>query len=229
MYHCHTRFYLMGRQRQLFEKVKKLPLLEGFTYEFLESDRPEEELATRADVIFADLRGTNAAATAELLARWRGAGAQLILLGDRDQAAALPEELSAILARVTDIWGLPMSDTEWGFRLGRWLQGWKAAKDAWQTSQYLEAAINGSPNLIWFKTKDGIHEKVNDSFCQTVGKTKAQVQGQGHAYIWDVEQDDPACIESERIVMERRETCISEEHIQTGNEEKTLTTYKSPL
>ena len=75
MYHCHTRFYLMGRQRQLFEKVKKLPLLEGFTYEFLESDRPEEELATRADVIFADLRGTNAAATAELLARWRGAGA----------------------------------------------------------------------------------------------------------------------------------------------------------
>ena len=229
MYHCHTRFYLMGRQRQLFEKVKKLPLLEGFTYEFLESDRPEEEFASRADVIFADLRGTNAAATAELLARWRGAGAQLILLGDRDQAAALPEELSAILARVTDIWGLPMSDTEWGFRLGRWLQGWKAAKDAWQTSQYLEAAINGSPNLIWFKTKDGIHEKVNDSFCQTVGKTKAQVQGQGHAYIWDVEQDDPACIESERIVMERRETCISEEHIQTGNEEKTLTTYKSPL
>ena len=45
--------------------------------------------------------------------------------------------------------------------------------------------------------KDGIHEKVNDSFCKTVNKTKDQVQGRGHAYIWDVEFDDPACIEEE--------------------------------
>lgn len=45
------------------------------------------------------------------------------------------------------------------------------------TSQYLESAINSVPNLIWYKTKDGIHEKVNDSFCKTVNKTKAQVEG----------------------------------------------------
>ena len=86
-----------------------------------------------------------------------------------------------------------------------------------------------SPSLIWYKDKDGVHEKVNDSFCRTVNKTKEQVQGQGHAYIWDVEQDDPACIESERIVMERKETCVSEERILAGGETKTLTTYKSPL
>ena len=55
-------------------------------------------------------------------------------------------------------------------------------KDAWQPSQYLEAAINSIPSLIWYKTKDGIHEKVNDSFCRTVNKTKEQVQGRGHAY-----------------------------------------------
>ena len=41
----------------------------------------------------------------------------------------------------------------------------KERRDAWQTSQYLEAAINNVPNLVWFKDKDGIHEKVNDSFC----------------------------------------------------------------
>ena len=73
---------------------------------------------------------------------------------------------------------------------------------------FLEATINSVPNLIWYKTKDGIHEKVNDSFCRTVNKTKAQVEGRGHAYIWDVEQDDPACIESERVVMTSRRTCI---------------------
>ena len=42
---------------------------------------------------------------------------------------------------------------------------------------------------------------MSDSFCRTVNKPKIQVEGRGHAYIWDVEQDDPACIESERIVM----------------------------
>ena len=70
---------------------------------------------------------------------------------------------------------------------------------------------------------------MNASFCQTVNKTKEQVQGRGHAYIWDVEQDDPACIESERIVMETERTCVSEECVQTGSDTRLLTTYKSPL
>ncbi len=62
-----------------------------------------------------------------------------------------------------------------------------------------------------------------------MSKTKEQVQGQRHAYIWDVEQDDPACIESERIVMESRQTGIAEETIQTGEGTRLLTTYKTPL
>ena len=85
------------------------------------------------------------------------------------------------------------------------------------------------PNLVWYKTKDGVHEKVNDSFCQTVNKAKEQVQGQRHAYIWDVEFDDPVCIESERIVMESQKTCVAEETVQTGEGTRLLTTYKSPL
>lgn len=55
------------------------------------------------------------------------------------------------------------------------------------------------------------------------------MQGRGHAYIWDVEHDDPACIESEREVMESEKTCVSEEIIQTGAGDRILTTYKSPL
>ena len=102
-------------------------------------------------------------------------------------------------------------------------------RDFWQTSQYLEATINNVPNLVWYKDKNGIHKKVNDSFCRTVNKTKAQVEGQGHAYIWDVEYDDPACIESERQVMSTRKTCVSQEEIQAGGGTRLLTTYKSPL
>ena len=102
-------------------------------------------------------------------------------------------------------------------------------RDFWQTSHYLEATINNVPNLVWYKDKNGIHKKVNDSFCRTVNKTKAQVEGQGHAYIWDVEYDDPACIESERQVMSTRKTCVSQEEIQAGGGTRLLTTYKSPL
>ena len=103
------------------------------------------------------------------------------------------------------------------------------SKDFWETSHYLEATINNVPNLIWYKDKNGIHEKVNDSFCRTVNKTKEQTEGRGHAYIWNVEHDDPACIESEREVMSKRKTFVSEEIIQAGEEMRTLTTYKSPL
>ncbi len=115
------------------------------------------------------------------------------------------------------------------FRFLRWQQNFKMSKDFWQTSHYLEAAINNSPNLIWYKDKNGIHKKVNDSFCRTVNKTKEQVEGRGHAYIWDVEHDDPACIESEREVMEKKRTFVSEEIIQTGGGIRILETYKSPL
>ena len=62
-----------------------------------------------------------------------------------------------------------------------------------------------------------------------MNKAKEQVEGQRHAYIWDVEFDDPVCIESERIVMESQKTCVAEETVQTGEGTRLLTTYKSPL
>ena len=55
------------------------------------------------------------------------------------------------------------------------------------------------------------------------------MEGQRHAYIWDVEEDDPACIESELEVMRSKQTHVSEEIIHKGDSVRTLTTYKSPL
>lgn len=122
-----------------------------------------------------------------------------------------------------------MTEEEIRFRFLRWQQTYKMSKDYWQTSHFLEATINNVPNLVWYKDKDGVHEKVNDSFCRTVNKTKQQVEGQRHAYIWDVEADDPACIESERQVMEKEQTFVSEECVKAGDSTRLLTTYKSPL
>ena len=222
MYHCHVQFYLLTSREEAFRAIRALPPLEAFTHDFVVSDSLQRGPLAQADVILADLRERDAAETLAALCAGMRTDAQLILLAEQ----ALPD---AALEQVWDIWRLPITERELCFRFRRWQQAYKRTKDAWQTSQFLEETINHIPNLIWYKTKDGIHEKVNDSFCQTVNKTKAQVEGRRHAYIWDVEQDDPACIESERVVMTSKQTCVSEETVMTGGGTKLLTTYKSPL
>ena len=223
MYHCHIQFYLTGHLCKVFEIVKGMPPFEHFSHEFRESDKPEASLAKEADVIFANICGMDAREA--LCALQKDAETELIIIADKEQIMDLTDDMTAI----RDIWTTPMSDEEIRFRFLRWQQNCKMEKDFWQTSHFLEATIDNTPNLIWYKDKDGIHEKVNKSFCKTVNKTRKQVEGRGHAYIWDVEQDDPACIESEREVMSKRRTCVSEEIIKTGDGMRTLTTYKSPL
>ena len=223
MYRCHMEFYLVNCPPDVLETVQQLPPLDGFNHSFLDSNEPREALLSRADVVLAvPVAGAD---SVRALAEGMKEDARLILLADQKQAAGLGESLSL----ADELWTLPMTGAELKFRFTRWQEKQKLRLDLWQTSQYLEATINSTPSLVWYKDKDGIHEKVNDAFCATVNKTKEQVQGRGHAYIWDVEEDDPACIESERIVMEMRETRMSEEAVQTGEGKRLLTTYKSPL
>ena len=225
MYSCHTHFYLTGYHGRAFEIIKEMEPLEHFTHVFAESDSPDRALSSCADVIFADLQGMDAVEAVQTLVQDKCKEAELIVFADLKQTQALAGEMP----QLKDIWVMPMTDEEVRFRFLRWQQTYKMSKDFWETKQYLDATINHVPNLIWYKDRNGIHEKVNDSFCKTVNKTKEQVQGRGHAYIWDVEKDDPACIESERQVMSKKQTFTSEEIIQTGEGERTLTTYKSPL
>ena len=223
MYRCHMEFYLVNCPPDVLETGPQLPPLDGVNHSFLDSNEPREALLSRADVVLAvPVAGAD---SVRALAEGMKEDARLILLTDREQAAELGESLSL----ADELWILPMAGAELKFRFARWQEKQKLRLDLWQTSQYLEATINSTPSLVWYKDKDGIHEKVNDAFCATVNKTKEQVQGRGHAYIWDVEEDDPACIESERIVMEARETRMSEEAVQTGEGKRLLTTYKSPL
>ena len=223
MYRCHMEFYLINCPPGTLETIRRLPPLEAFNHSFLDSSEPVGALLSRADVILAVPSGGGDEVRA--LDQGRKASSQLILLADKELTGRLGDSLSL----ADELWTLPMSPEELTFRFKRWQEKQKQSWDLWQANQYLEALINGTPSLIWFKDKDGIHEKVNNAFCATVNKTREQVQGRGHAYIWDVEEDDPACIESERIVMETEQTCCAEETIQTGAGQRQLTTYKSPL
>ncbi|MCI8304207.1 MAG: response regulator [Lawsonibacter sp.] len=225
MYHCFVHFYLVGLERTESDTLREMPAFDHFVHMFTESAQPDTSLASRADVILADLREVDGCSVAQALAGSKRPDTQLILLASPEQVPLLTDSLP----HISEIWTPPLTQEMVRFRFLRWQQCYKQSRDLWQASHFLETTINSVPNLVWYKTKDGIHEKVNDSFCKTVNKTKQQVEGRGHAYIWDVEQDDPACIESERIVMETEKTCISEEVVQTGAGARLLTTYKSPL
>lgn len=224
MYSCHLQFCLTGKQNSVFDIIKNMAPLEHFTHEFSESEKPRKPLAAKADVIIANLQDTDVIKTLKKIISDKNEKAELILLTDKEQIALIND-----LSEIKDIWIMPMSEEEIKFRFLRWQQTCKLDKDRWQADHFLESTINNNPNMIWFKDKDGVHEKVNESFCKTVGKTKKQVEGRRHAYIWDVEQDDPVCIESENKVMKDRKTYVAEETVQSGDGTKLLTTYKSPL
>ena len=227
MYTCSLHIYFAGHPSHAFDVIKKMPSLTHFTHIFSESDEAEVSLSQKADVIIADLSHLDMRSALPIILQNRRDGVPVILLADKKQMQLLCAEPA--LKDITDIWIHPMSDEELRFRFLRWQEAYKMGKDFWETGHFLETTINNVPNLIWYKDKEGVHEKVNNSFCQAVNKTKEQVQGRRHAYIWDVAEDDPACIESEHQVMSTRQTLLSEETIKAGEETRTLMCYKSPL
>lgn len=227
MYTCSLHIYFVGHPSHAFDVIKKMPSLTHFTHIFSESDEAEVSLSQKADVIIADLSHLDMRSALPIILQNRRDGVPVILLADKKQMQLLCAEPA--LKDITDIWIHPMSDEELRFRFLRWQEAYKMGKDFWETGHFLETTINNVPNLIWYKDKEGVHEKVNNSFCQAVNKTKEQVQGRRHAYIWDVAEDDPACIESEHQVMSTRQTLLSEETIKAGEETRTLMCYKSPL
>lgn len=225
MYRCHIRFYLIGGQNAVFESIKEITPLEHFSHTFWESDEPKEETAAQADVLVADVQGTDPEEMLRTLSAYKKKEAELILIARQEQVMALGDHLSEI----EDLWLAPISEQELGFRFQKWQRNYKRRADLWQSEQFLDISMSGSPNLVWFKDKEGIHERVNDSFCKVVNKTKEQVQGRRHAYIWDVDEDDPVCIETEQGVMRSQRASTTQEIIQTGDGERILNTYKSPL
>lgn len=227
MYTCQLHIYFAGHPSRALDVIKKMPSLKKFTHIFSESDEAEASLSQKADVIIADLSHMEMQPALQTILANRHEEAQIILLADKKQMQLLCSDPA--LKDITDIWIMPMSDDEIRFRFLRWQQAMQMSMDFWETSHFLEATIDNIPNLVWYKDKDGVHEKVNNSFCDAVNKTKEQVQGRRHAYIWDVEEDDPSCIESEHQVMSTRKTSISEETIKAGEEMRTLMCYKSPL
>lgn len=230
MYHCEVCFYFVGCDDHLIQTIRTSTPPAQFTYKFEENGALSETAAGKSDVIFLNMKTAGTDDLNRLLA-CRKTGSEIILLARKDQTSALSAD---ILSKISDLWTLPLTDIEISFHFSKWLKTYKMGKDFWQCQNYLDATINGVPHLIWYKDKDGSHEKVNESFCKAVNKTMEQIEGRGHYYIWDIEPDDYAkgefiCMESEFEVMAKKKTCIFDETVKIREEMRQLKTYKSPL
>ena len=225
MYHCHIQFYLTGCLHSTYETIKKLPPLEGFTHAFFESEMLDPVLTARADVILAGIGGPESAHFLRTLTAGMKKGAQLILLADREETAGLAD----LLSHACDLWFTPMPEWEIRFRFQNWQRSYKQSKELWQNGQFLETSIDSTPQLIWFKSRDGVYEKVNSAFCRAVGKERRDVEGHTHAHVWGLTGSSLASNESDQTVMWSGMPGVFEETVRTGEGEILLTTYVSPL
>ena len=225
MYHRDINFYLIGNRCNELEIVKKMAPLDKFRHKFEESSNVEVSKLLNANVIILNLVNVDTTKLLSQVLSNKKETSQLIVLTNQEGIISLGENIW----KIKDIWLIPMLEQEIEFRFRRWQESYKLSKDFWQSTQYLEAAIDTTPNLVWFKNKDGVHEKVNNSFCNIVNKSKQQIEGKRHAFIWGVDEDDPACIASEEEVMLHRKALSTKEFIRTGEGEKEFDVYKAPL
>ena len=149
-----------------------------------------------------------------------------ILLADNPDPSILPAEC--------EFWPLHESDTLRIRRFETWIRHFSDQFNSWLYQNFLMATIDMLPDMIWYKSADGLHWIVNHAFESAVQKTREQIRGMGHNYIWDVSSEDCGksefrCLESEKEVMEKKRLCIADEHVKMADGMRHVLTYKAPL
>lgn len=228
MYHCRLVIALFSADPLLEERSRRIAPPERFELVFDVRRTFRPETLREADVVILDLP------VRERFRELRGLckrGALLIPCMEAERLAQLGE---ADLEAVDDVWPSPLPPAFFAVALRRHLDALKARKDARLTQTWLDTAIDSIPDLVWFKDLEGAHLKVNEAFCDAVGKTKSQIEGRGHYYIWDLkreeyEKGEYVCLETDDAVVEAGKTCLFDEMVKSRRGMLQFKTYKSPL
>ena len=169
--------------------------------------------------------------------------AHLVITGSAERADKLAKSghdtLHIIVvgkARLTDdiddVWNTDDPE-EVTARFTRYLKHISDEFGAWFFEHTLYTTIDTVPDMLWFKRLDGIHTMVNETFTEVVHKTRDDIVGRDHFYIWDAprpaEGNEFACAESEEIAINTGKTYICDEPVKTREGMKQLTTYKTPV
>ena len=159
------------------------------------------------------------------------AGSAVVLCLNKNQLERLP---TSLMVNIADIWIHPFSPELICFRYQKLIQKILLERKFNLNQTYLDTLINSVPDLIWFKRLDGIHVKVNDSFCSTVQKERQDVEGYDHYHIWSIPEDiyensDYVCLDTDSIVIQSKEPGVFDETVAEPQGMRQLKTYKSPI
>lgn len=132
------------------------------------------------------------------------------------------------------IWPQPLHQDLARYYFSKIMEQYVEKKDLWLSKKYLDSLIDAVPDMIWFKDLSGAHLKVNNSFCQAVGKSKEDITGKYHYYIWDIpkeeyEAGEYVCLDTDEIVLREKKTLMFHEKVKMKNSMRQLITYKSPI
>ncbi|MVM54212.1 sensor domain-containing diguanylate cyclase [Gordonibacter urolithinfaciens] len=243
MYRKTLRINLFGIEPPVEEALRRAAPLDRFEHAVEAFPTVDGEAFCSCDIAVVNLRlfaGSPGGARpsrclADLAARRRERldtfySAVAVVADAAEAARWTPEDYRVIDA----LWTGPLDGTRAAFELARLQRSAKRDADLALAQQYLDTAIDSIPELVWFKDAHGAHLKVNDAFCETVGKTKDQVEGRGHYYIWDITPDEYAqgefvCLESEEETMRSNTTLLFDEQVKTRGGMRQFKTYKTPL
>lgn len=226
MYSYRLRIRCMGMPRSFCRHIDMAIPREGFTHELAFTPGFAEQFAKDADII---IMSDEMDAPASYVHGYAQEKAKLVICSKE------PEVLDdASLAVAYDVWPYLEDGQLVDFYINRLLDTVKAEKDAWLDRTWLDSTIDTMPDLIWYKDVKGAHLKVNDAFCNTVGKTKEDIKGRGHYYIWgltkeEYEKGEFVCLESEEETMQAGHTCLFDEQVIGRQGLRRMKTYKTPL
>lgn len=229
MYQRVIHFTVISETEHTEALLRKVPSFERFTHCF-QTVAPHNETGFGAcDVLI--IAHALARSSLKQLARQKRPGQILVYCVHPGNLANLQSE---DLQFFDDLWMLPLQQETAGFFLTKLLKQIKLEKDLDLYRKYLEGVIESLPDMVWFKDLEGTHLMVNDAFCQAVGKSKADVQGENHYSIWDItleeyNQGEYVCLDTDQIVLSAKKTCLFHEKVKCKDGMRQLITYKSPI
>lgn len=233
MYHCDWKVLYIGEEGLFKDGLIEAEFPEHFQISVISAYGFDAEQIRNADVIVWNVGGTEAEVCEGCVLIHENKKAEArVLLGIAQDMLRLWTD--GFFDFATDVCMKPFTEPGVRFFFRKFWDIQKLEMDSWLYRNYLDTLIDGIPDLVWFKDKIGAHWKVNAAFCDTVNKTKEQIHGRGHYYIWDIEPEEYSkgeyiCMESEQEVMDQKKTCVFEEKVRIRDEMRLLSTYKSPL
>jgi diguanylate cyclase (GGDEF)-like protein/PAS domain S-box-containing protein len=229
MYDRVLHIFIATQDPHLEAFLRGVPPQERFSHQFFCSPKIDEAALKECGVIILDFDTVQPDVIEQIHA---AKDAQVAMIG-----CFTPDRFSTLAEWYPffdQVWVKPFAEDKVQASFVNLLRRFKKQEDALLTQRFLDTLIDSLPDLIWFKDAQGAHLKVNNKFCRTVNKTKAQIEGRGHYYIWDLEPEEYAqgeyiCLESEEIVFDKKETCLFDETVKCGDELRKFKTYKSPI